>query len=79
MGGDHPAVSRLVQKRGPGDLGFSVHYVTHETLTIPMTVAGGCTVSPAEIRARTDLVLAGRFARISIVEEVLERRVRLAA
>ena len=41
------------------------------TLTFPMTDAGGRVWSAAEIRARTELVLAGRFARIATVEQAL--------
>ncbi|KAB0677568.1 isochorismatase family protein [Aureimonas leprariae] len=53
------------------DLGYGVTYVGEATLTFPMTDASGRTWSPAEIRARTELVLAGRFARIATVEEAL--------
>ena len=35
-----------------------------------MTDAAGRTWSAAEIRARTELVLAGRFARLSTVDTV---------
>jgi nicotinamidase-related amidase len=57
--------------RHASDLGFSVDYVTEATLTFPMTAADGRVFSPAEIRARTELVLAGRFARIATVEIAL--------
>ncbi len=53
------------------DLGYSVDFVAEATLTFPMTDAAGRTWSAAEIRARTELVLAGRFARIVTVEEAL--------
>jgi len=36
-----------------------------------MTDAGGREWSAEEIRARTELVLAGRFARIATVQEAL--------
>jgi len=39
-----------------------------------MTDATGRAWSAAEIRARTELVLAGRFARIASVEEALSGR-----
>jgi hypothetical protein len=40
-------------------------------LTFPMTDRSGREWSAAEIRARTELVLADRFARIVSVEQVL--------
>lgn len=47
------------------DIGYAVDYVTEATLTFAMTHAGsGRTYSSDEIKARTELVLAGRFARI---------------
>lgn len=57
--------------RHASDLGWEVDYVGEATLTFPMTDDSGRTWSPAEIRARTELVLAGRFARIATVEEAL--------
>ncbi|BBE71469.1 isochorismatase family protein [Oharaeibacter diazotrophicus] len=57
--------------RHASDLGWEVDYVGEATLTFPMTDVAGRTWSPAEIRARTELVLAGRFARIATVEEAL--------
>ena len=54
------------------DIGYTVDYVTDATLTFPMTHAGsGRTYTPDEIKARTELVLAGRFARIASVDDVL--------
>jgi nicotinamidase-related amidase len=53
------------------DLGYAVDFVAEATLTFPMTDATGREWSAAEIRARTELVLAGRFARIAAVEEAL--------
>jgi len=50
--------------RHASDLGFRVRYVTDATLTFPMQTRAGRTVSPAEIRERTELVLEGRFAEI---------------
>lgn len=46
------------------DAGFSVRYVTDATLTFAMTHASGRVFTPGEIRERTELVLAGRFATI---------------
>lgn len=60
--------------RHASDLGYSVDYVGEATLTFPMTDAAGRTWSAAEIRARTELVLEGRFARIATVEEALAGR-----
>ncbi|MBB4956006.1 nicotinamidase-related amidase [Agrobacterium vitis] len=60
--------------RNASDLGYSVDYVAEATLTFPMTDASGREWSAAEIRARTELVLADRFARIATVEQALEGR-----
>ncbi|WBV42097.1 isochorismatase family protein [Pseudoroseomonas cervicalis] len=57
--------------RHASDLGYAVDYVAEATLTFPMTDAAGRVWSAAEIRARTELVLAGRFARIATVEQAL--------
>lgn len=57
--------------RHASDSGWTVDYVTEATLTFAMTHADGREYSPAEIKARTELVLAGRFARIVTVDEVL--------
>jgi nicotinamidase-related amidase len=57
--------------RHASDLGFDVIYVTEATLTFPMTHASGRVHTAAEIRERTELVLAGRFARIATVTEAL--------
>jgi nicotinamidase-related amidase len=53
------------------DMGYTVDFVTEATLTFPMTHAGsGRTYTADEIKAHTELVLAGRFARICKVDEV---------
>jgi nicotinamidase-related amidase len=58
--------------RQASDSGYQVDYVTEATLTFAMTHAGsGVTYSAAEIKARTELVLADRFARILSVDAVL--------
>jgi len=57
--------------RHASDLGFDVDFVSEATLTFPMTARDGRTYTPAEIRARTELVLADRFARIATVDEAL--------
>lgn len=56
------------------DMGFNVDFVSEATLTFPMMAAGGREWSAAEIRARTELVLADRFARIATVEQALADR-----
>lgn len=54
------------------DMGYSVDFVTEATLTFPMTHAGsGRTYGADEIKAHTELVLAGRFARIVSAAEAL--------
>ncbi|HTA66486.1 MAG TPA: isochorismatase family protein [Xanthomonadaceae bacterium] len=58
--------------RHAADIGYDVDYVTDATLTFAMTDRDGRVWSPAEIRARTELVLDGRFARIATVEQALE-------
>ena len=60
--------------RHASDLGWAVDYVGEATLTFAMTDAAGRRWSAAEIRARTELVLSGRFARIATVEEALSHR-----
>jgi nicotinamidase-related amidase len=57
--------------RHASDLGFEVTYVTEATLTFSMTHASGRVYGPAEIRERTELVLAGRFARVTSVAGAL--------
>jgi nicotinamidase-related amidase len=57
--------------RHGSDQGFDVNFVTDATLTFAMTHANGRVYSAAEIKARTELVLAGRFAKIMTVAEAL--------
>jgi nicotinamidase-related amidase len=57
--------------RHASDLGYRVDYVTEATLTFPMTDRRGRQWSPEAIKARTELVLDERFARIVTVEEAL--------
>lgn len=58
--------------RHASDSGFAVDYVTEATLTFPMThPISGRTYSAEEIKEKTELVLAGRFARILSVEQLL--------
>jgi nicotinamidase-related amidase len=66
--------------RHASDLGFAVDFVGEATLTFAMRDGAGRSWSAAEIRARTELVLADRFARIVTVEQALEdRREKTAA
>jgi nicotinamidase-related amidase len=57
--------------RHASDSGYQVDYVTDSTLTFPMTDRHGRKWSPDDIKARTELVLDGRFARIMSVDEAL--------
>lgn len=57
--------------RHASDSGYEVDFVSEATLTFAMTGADGRRWSAAEIKARTELVLAGRFARIVTVEQAL--------
>jgi nicotinamidase-related amidase len=59
--------------RHGSDLGFAVDYVTEATLTFPMKHGNGREFTVAEIRERTELVLADRFATIVGVGEALRR------
>jgi nicotinamidase-related amidase len=65
--------------RHASDIGYAVDYVSEATLTFAMTDRHGKRWSPAEIKARTELVLDDRFARIVTVEEALGSAQRLAA
>jgi nicotinamidase-related amidase len=55
--------------RHASDIGYEVDYVTEATLTFPMTDRNGRQWSAGEIKARTELVLDGRFARVVSVKE----------
>ncbi len=59
--------------RAASDAGFEVDFVTDATLTFAMRHANGRTYTPAELRERTELVLAGRFATVCSVGQALER------
>ncbi len=59
--------------RHASDLGFEVDFVTEATLTFPMTHASGKTLSADDLKLRTELVLAGRFAKICTVDEAVAR------
>jgi nicotinamidase-related amidase len=57
--------------RHASDSGFNVDFVSAATLTFEMADGDGRRWSAAEIKARTELVLADRFARIASVEQAL--------
>lgn len=60
--------------RHASDSGFEVDYVTDATLTFPMThPRTGKIYSVNELKERTELVLADRFAQIVSVEQALEK------
>jgi len=65
--------------RHASDLGYAVDFVAEATLTFPMVDAAGRVWSAADIRARTELVLAERFARIATVETALAPGAKVAA
>ncbi len=58
--------------RHASDLGYEVDFVGEATLTFPMTDKAGHIWSAAEIRARTELVLEGRFAWIATVASAFD-------
>ncbi len=64
--------------RNASDLGYEVDYVTEATLTFAMTTSSGREVSADEIRERTELVLADRFATIVTADEAAARARRAA-
>ncbi len=66
--------------RHASDIGYAVDYVTEATLTFAMTGRDGRHWTPNEIKARSELVLDERFARIATVEQALAgSATRLAA
>ncbi|WP_257387104.1 isochorismatase family protein [Tahibacter caeni] len=65
--------------RHVSDLGYAVDFVSEATLTFAMCDAHGRAWSAAEIKARSELVLDQRFARIVTVEQALAGPLRQAA
>jgi nicotinamidase-related amidase len=57
--------------RHASDSGWQVDYVTEATLTFAMTHPDGRHFSADDIKARTELVLTDRFARIASVKQAL--------
>jgi nicotinamidase-related amidase len=54
------------------DLGYQVDFITEATLTFPMKSATGRLFTANDIKERTELVLADRFARIRTVATCLD-------
>lgn len=59
--------------RHASDEGYEVDFVTEATLTFAMTSPAGRAVSAADLRERTETVLAGRFATICSAAQALDR------
>ena len=59
--------------RHASDEGWEVDYVGEATLTFAMQTPAGATLTPAQLRERTETVLAGRFATLCSVEQALQR------
>jgi nicotinamidase-related amidase len=57
--------------RHASDSGYSVDFISEATLSFAMTDRVGRVWSADEIKARTELVLEDRFARVLSVEQVL--------
>ena len=57
--------------RHASDCGYSVDFVSEATLTFAMTDRTGRQWSASEIKARTELVLEGRFAHVLTVNQTL--------
>ena len=56
--------------RHASDLGYAVTYAIDATLTFPMVSGSGREFSAQDIRDRTELVLAGRFAKVVKAESI---------
>lgn len=65
--------------RDASDQGFDVDFVSDATFTFPMEHASGQRFSQDDIRVRTELVLADRFARIASVDALLGELAEKAA
>lgn len=64
--------------RHASDEGWEVDYVTEATLTFDMVSPAGNAVTAAQLRERTETVLAGRFATVCTVAQALERATAVA-
>jgi nicotinamidase-related amidase len=58
--------------RHASDCGYRVDFVSEATLTFAMTDRQGRHWPAADIKARTELVLEGRFARVLTADEALQ-------
>jgi nicotinamidase-related amidase len=79
----HHSISRLIiagirteqccetTARHASDRGWTVDFVTEATMTFPMTDLAGTVHSAQAIKAHTEMVLSGRFARIATVTQAL--------
>jgi nicotinamidase-related amidase len=79
----HHSISRLIiagirteqcceaTARHASDRGWTVDFVTEATMTFPMTDLAGTVHSTQAIKAHTEMVLSGRFARIATVAQAL--------
>ncbi|MEL6061167.1 MULTISPECIES: isochorismatase family protein [unclassified Methylobacterium] len=65
--------------RHASDSGWQVDFVTEATLTFAMTHPDGRRFEADDIKARTELVLTDRFARIATVDQALAGRALPAA
>lgn len=59
--------------RHASDEGWEVDYVTEATLTFDTATPAGGRLTAAQIRERTETVLAGRFATVCTVAQALRR------
>jgi nicotinamidase-related amidase len=59
--------------RHASDEGWEVDFVGDATLTFDMATPAGQTLTAAQIRERTETVLANRFATLATVDEALSR------
>jgi nicotinamidase-related amidase len=59
--------------RHASDEGWQTDFVPEATLTFDMQTPSGATLTAAEIRERTETVLAGRFATLCSAAQALER------
>lgn len=64
--------------RHASDEGWEVDYVTEATLTFDMVSPAGNAVTAAQLRERTETVLAGRFATVCTVAQALARATPVA-
>ena len=67
-----PSSAARTTARTASDLGYDVRFVLDATATDPLPLWDGSgTLTPAEVKARTASALAGRFAEVVTIEDVL--------